>query len=73
MLVIFLAGLAEGLGAGNKEYLSKLGGELVVYQDQADLTVSGSQLGQSFMNNIRRTRGVAAAGAIGTSAGADQL
>ncbi len=68
MLVIFLAGLAEGLGAGNKEYLSKLAGELVLYQDQADLTVSGSQLGQSFMNNIRRTEGVAAAGAIGTAA-----
>ena len=30
LLVIFLAGLAEGLGAGNKEYLSKLGGELVL-------------------------------------------
>lgn len=68
MLVIFLAGLAEGLGAGNKEYLSKLGGELVLYQDQADLTVGASQLGQSFMNNIRRTDGVAAAGAIGTAA-----
>jgi putative ABC transport system permease protein len=69
LLVIFLAGLAEGLGAGNKEYLSKLGGELVIYQDQADLTVGASQLGQSFMNNVRRTEGVANAGAIGTSAG----
>ncbi len=69
LLVIFLAGLSEGLGAGNKEYLSKLSGQLVVYQDQADLTVSGSQIGQSYMNNIRRTPGVAGAGAIGTSAG----
>ncbi len=68
LLVIFLAGLAEGLGAGNKEYLSKLGGELVLYQDQADLTVGASQLGQSYMNNIRRTAGVKDAGAIGTSA-----
>jgi len=68
LLVIFLAGLSEGLGAGNKEYLSKLGGELVLYQDQADLKVGASQLGQSFMNNIRRTQGVADAGAIGTSA-----
>ena len=68
LLVIFLAGLAEGLGAGNKEYLSKLGGELVIYQEQADLTVSGSQLGRSIMNNIRRTEGVADAGGIGTAA-----
>jgi len=68
LLVIFLAGLAEGLGAGNKEYLSKLGGELVLFQDQADLTVGASQIGQSFMNNIRRVQGVADAGAIGTAA-----
>ena len=68
LLVIFLAGLAEGLGAGNKEYLSKLGGELVMYQDRADLTVSSSQLGRSIMNKVRRTEGVADAGPVGTSA-----
>jgi putative ABC transport system permease protein len=68
LLVIFLAGLSEGLGAGNKEYLSKLGGELVIYQDQADINVGASQIGQSFMNDIRRTPGVANAGAVGTSA-----
>ncbi|MFN2138898.1 MAG: ABC transporter permease [Candidatus Promineifilaceae bacterium] len=68
LLVIFLAGLAEGLGAGNKEYLSKLGGELVVYQDRADLTVSSSQLGRSILNKVRRTEGVADAGPVGTSA-----
>jgi putative ABC transport system permease protein len=68
LLVIFLAGLSEGLGTGNKEYLSKLGGELVIYQEQADLTVGASQIGRSIMNNIRRTEGVSAAGAIGTSA-----
>ena len=68
LLVIFLAGLAEGLGAGNKEYLSKLGGELVLYQDRADLTVSSSQLGRSIMNKVRRTEGVTDAGPIGTSA-----
>jgi putative ABC transport system permease protein len=68
LLVIFLAGLAEGLGAGNKEYLSKLSGELVLYQERADLTVSSSQLGRSIMNKVRRTEGVADAGAIGASA-----
>lgn len=68
LLVIFLAGLGEGLGAGNREYLSKLDGELVLYQDQADLSVGASQLGRSIMNDIRRVPGVADAGAIGTSA-----
>ncbi|MCB8946124.1 MAG: ABC transporter permease [Ardenticatenaceae bacterium] len=67
LLVIFLAGLAEGLGAGNKEYLSKLSGELIIYQDQADLIVGASQLGRSIMNNVRRTEGVKDAGAIGAT------
>lgn len=68
LLVIFLAGLAEGLGAGNKEYLSKLGGELVVYQEQANLNVGASQLGRSMLNKVRRIEGVDDVGAIGTSA-----
>lgn len=67
LLVIFLAGLAEGLGSGNKEFLSKLDGELVLYQEQANLSVSASQIGQSDMNDIRRVDGVADAGAIGIS------
>jgi putative ABC transport system permease protein len=67
LLVIFLAGLAEGLGSGNTEFLSKLEGELVLYQEQANLSASASQIGRSSMNNIRRVEGVADAGAIGVS------
>lgn len=68
LLVIFLAALGEGLGAGNREYLSKLDGELVLYQEQADVSVSASRLGRSLMNDVRRIDGVADAGAIATSA-----
>ena len=67
LLVIFLAGLGEGLATANKEYLSNLEGELVVFQDQANLAVLSSQLSRSRMNDIRRTPGVADAGAIGAS------
>ena len=67
LLVIFLAGLGEGLASANKEFISKLDGELVVFQDQANLSVLASQLGRSNMNDIRRIEGVADAGAIGTS------
>lgn len=67
LLVIFLAGLGEGLANGNKEFISKLGGELVIYQDQAKLSISASQLGLSTMNDIRRLEGIADAGAIGFS------
>jgi len=67
LLVIFLAGLAEGLGSGNTEFLSKLKGELVLYQEQSNLSASASQIARSDMNNIRRVEGVADAGAIGVS------
>jgi putative ABC transport system permease protein len=67
LLVIFLAGLGEGLASANKEFISKLEGELVVFQDQANLSVQASQLGRSNMNDIRRIDGIADAGAIGTS------
>lgn len=67
LLVIFLAGLGEGLATANKELLSKLEGELVVYQEQANLNVAASQLGRSTANSIRRVEGVADAGAIGIS------
>jgi putative ABC transport system permease protein len=67
LLVIFLAGLGEGLATANKELLSKLEGELVVYQEQANLNVAASQLGRSTSNSIRRVDGVADAGALGIS------
>jgi putative ABC transport system permease protein len=67
LLVIFLAALGEGLANGNKEYISKLTGELVLYQEQANLSISASQLGRSTMNNIRRLPGIQDAGAIGVS------
>ena len=31
-LVLFIAALAEGLGSGNREYILKLSGELIIYQ-----------------------------------------
>lgn len=67
LLVLFLAGLGEGLANGNKEYLSKLNAELILFQEGADLSVAASQFDRSVMNNVRRTPGVADAGAVGFS------
>jgi putative ABC transport system permease protein len=67
LLVLFLAGLGEGLGNGNREYLGKLNGELILFQEQANLSVSASQFGRSVMNDVLRASGVADAGAIGFS------
>ncbi|MCB0255186.1 MAG: ABC transporter permease, partial [Anaerolineae bacterium] len=63
-LVLFIAALAEGLGDGNREYLEKLNGELIIYQDNADLSVSASRLGRSTLAEVRRVDGVADAGQV---------
>ena len=36
LLVLFIAALGEGLGNGNREYLSKLDAELIAYQAKSD-------------------------------------
>lgn len=65
LLVLFLAGLGEGLANANKEYLSKVDADLILFQEKADLSVAASQMGQSLMNDIRRVPGVAEAAPIG--------
>ena len=67
LLVLFVAGLAEGLGAGNIEYLSKLDADLLVYQENSQLSISGSRIERSKLNDVARLDGVAAAGPIGVS------
>jgi putative ABC transport system permease protein len=67
LLVLFLAGLGEGLANANKEYLSKIDADLILFQEKSDLSVAASQLGQSMMNDVRRVPGVAEAAAIGFS------
>lgn len=66
-LVLFIAALAEGLGDGNREYLEKLNGELIVYQDNVDLSISTSRLSRSTLAQIRRVEGVDNAGQINFS------
>jgi len=66
-LVLFIDGLAEGLGAGNIEYLQKLDAEIVLFQEDVDLSTSVSQIGRSKLNAINRVDGVRDAGLIGFS------
>ena len=66
-LVLFIAALAEGLGSGNREYIEKLNGELLIYQEGVDLSIPASRIGRSRINEIRRVDGVADVGQIGTS------
>ncbi len=63
-LVLFIAALAEGLGDGNREYIEKLNGQLIVYQKDVDLSISASRLGRSKLAEVLRVAGVADAGQI---------
>ena len=65
VLILFVAALGEGLGSGNREYLEKLNGELVVYQDTARLSIPASRLECSTRNVLRGIKGVREAGSIG--------
>jgi putative ABC transport system permease protein len=67
VLVLFIDGLAEGLGAGNIEYLDKLDAELVLFQENTDLSTSISQIAWSKRKEIRRIDGVKDVGLVGFS------
>jgi putative ABC transport system permease protein len=66
-LVLFIAGLAEGLATANREYLAKLDGELVVFQENVDLSTITSRISESTLSNVRRVPGVAEVGPVGFS------
>lgn len=66
-LVLFIAGLGEGLASANKEYLDNLEAELLVFQENVDYSTIESRLEYNTVKNIRRLPGVADVGAIGFS------
>lgn len=69
VLVLFIAALAEGLAASNKEYIQDLTGELLVYQAGVELSIPSSRIGRSRVNQIRRVDGIADVGQVGFSTG----
>ncbi|NTV36389.1 MAG: hypothetical protein HGA53_05500, partial [Anaerolineaceae bacterium] len=62
LLVLFIAALGEGLGNGNREYISKLNAEVIVYQSKSDFLIQASRLGRNRLASIRRVDGVQDAG-----------
>jgi putative ABC transport system permease protein len=67
LLVLFIAALGEGLGNGNREYISKLDGQLLVYHAKSDYLIQASRLSTDTVDSIRKVAGVADAGMIGTA------
>ncbi len=73
LLVLFVAGLSEGLGDGNREYLQKLDADMVVYSRSANLAIASSRLARDVLPNIRAVPGVQDAGPIGFGSGAVEI
>ena len=67
LLVLFIAALGEGLGNGNREYISNLDGQLIAFQSKSDFLINASRLGRDRLASIRRVEGVADAGMLGTA------
>ncbi len=67
LLVLFIAALGEGLGNGNREYISKLDAQLIVYQAKTEFLIAPSRLGRDRLAAVRRVEGVADAGMLGTA------
>jgi putative ABC transport system permease protein len=67
LLVLFVAGLAEGLGSGNIEYLSKLDADVIVYQENSQLSIGASRIDRSKLGDITRLDGVQAVGPLAFS------
>ena len=64
LLVLFIAALAEGLGNGNREYLEKLNGEIIILKADVDLSISASQLNRGKLAEVKRVPGVKDAGQV---------
>jgi putative ABC transport system permease protein len=67
LLVLFIAGLTEGLGQGNREYIEKLNAQLLVYQDKADLSIPTSRMSLARVRDLRQVPGIEGVGAIAFS------
>ena len=62
LLVLFIAALGEGLANGNRQYVSNLNAQLIVFLQKSDYIIASSQLQVDTVNQVRRVDGVAAAG-----------
>ena len=65
VLVLFIAALASGLATANRQFLQKLNADLLIFQENSDLSTSASRLGVSTLKNVRRVEGVQDVGALG--------
>ncbi len=64
MLVLFIAALGEGLSNANRQYVSNLDAQLIVFLEKSDYLINASRLDTNTVKAVRRVDGVADAGPI---------
>lgn len=67
LLVLFTAGLSEGLGLGNREFIANTNADLIVYSDKSELLIPGSRISEARIRDLRQIDGVQRVGAIAWS------
>ena len=68
LLVLFIAALGEGLANGNREYISHLDAQLIVFREKSDYSIASSRLDAATLRAVRRVVGIDGAGPVHVSA-----
>jgi putative ABC transport system permease protein len=65
LLVLFISALGEGLGNGNREYISKIDANLLIFHAKSDYIIGASRVDRSLVASVNQVQGVADAAQIG--------
>ena len=67
LLVLFIAALGEGLANSNRQYLSNLDADMLVFLEKADFVIPSSRVDKTLSRTLRRVDGIESAGIIAAS------
>lgn len=65
LLVLFIAALATGLPIRTTQFISQLNADLVVYKQNANLSIPSSRIRLAEVNDVKQVAGITQAGAVG--------
>jgi putative ABC transport system permease protein len=65
LLVLFTAAFGDGLALAGKQYLENVDAQLILFQEDVDISIPASQLNRARLNNVKRVEGVEDVGPIG--------
>jgi len=65
LLVLFTAAMGDGLALAGKQYIENINADLILFQEDVDISIPTSHLNRAKLNNIERVEGVEDVGPIG--------